>query len=439
MAGAPAATIRADELLSALDPLVDGRVSAATPKDAIAGVRPLAVARPTGEEGVAAVLRFANERGLRVAPRGGGTQTMLGLPPTGCEVVLDLTGLDRILEYNPADMTAVVESGLSLASAQEAFSREGQWLALDPMLPAGATVGGVVATNASGPRRLRYGGVRDQIIGVRVVRADGVVAKGGGKVVKNVAGFDLPKLFTGSLGTLGVIASAAFRLYPIPSATGTVVFGAPTFRPLTDLVLAITSSTLLPSAIDLTGVLPSHESHALAVRFEGSGEAVEEQIARTELLAAAPAKAHERLSTEGSEAHWRSAGPRTGADAATVATVGALCLKAALLPSRLADWLGVLERVGREWRLAGSWRAHAGHGIIVARLEGESSAYDTIVGQLREAAGHAGGSLVVTAAPPDAEELDVWGPSPALAVMRRVKEQFDPRSTLNPGRFIGRI
>lgn len=439
MAGSTAATIGTEELLAALDPLVDGRAWAAAPADAIAGVRSLAVARPTSEEGVAAVLRFANERGLQVAPRGGGTQLLLGYPPVGCDVVLDLTGLNRIVEYNPADMTAVVEAGLSLASAREAFAREGQWLALDPLLPPGATVGGVVATNASGPRRLRYGGVRDQIIGVRVVRADGVVAKGGGKVVKNVAGFDLPKLFTGSLGTLGVIVGAAFRLYPIAPTAATVAFTAPMLLPLAELVLTLTSSTLLPSAIDLTGALPWPESYTLAVRFEGSADAVEEQIARAELLAGATVKIHERLPAAGAEAYWRNAGLRTGADVATAATDGALYVKAALLPSCVAGWLVALERVAREWRLAGSWRAHAGHGIVVARLDGDHSSFPSMVDALRVAAGRSGGSLVVTAAPPGAGELDVWGPSAALAVMRRVKEQFDPRSTLNPGRFIGRI
>ena len=119
-----------------------------------------------------------------------------------------------MVEHTPGDMTVTAEAGVPLAALQETLGQAGQWLALDPALPAGTTIGGIVATAASGPRRLRYGGVRDQIIGVRVVRADGTIAKGGGKVVKNVAGFDLPKLFTGSLGTLGVIVAATFRLYP---------------------------------------------------------------------------------------------------------------------------------------------------------------------------------------------------------------------------------
>ncbi len=258
-----------EALRDALGPLVGGRVRAAAEGDSVAGVRPAAVAEPGDEAAVAAVLALADREGLKVLPRGGGTQLGLGHPPAGGDILLDLGRLGAVVEYAPGDLTVTAQAGLRLTDLQAALAKEGQWLALDPALPLAATIGGIVATNASGPRRLRYGGVRDQIIGVRVARPDGTIARGGGKVVKNVAGFDLPKLFTGALGTLGVIIDATFRLYPIPAASRTVVLTAPEPAPLCDLTLRIIGSTLIASAIDVYGDTTSSEGPRLAVRFEG--------------------------------------------------------------------------------------------------------------------------------------------------------------------------
>ncbi len=279
-------TRSAEALGEALRPLVGGRVRPATEADAVAGVRPAVVVEPADEAGVAATLAHADREGLKVLPRCAGTQLGLGFPPTGGDVLLSTAGLNKVVEHAPGDLTVTVEAGVSLGALQEALAPAGQWLALDPALPPHATIGGIVATNASGPRRLRYGGVRDQIIGVRVVRADGTAAKGGGKVVKNVAGFDLPKLLTGSLGTLGVIVSATFRLYPLPAASRTVMLTAPDPAPLCDLALKVIGSTLVASAVDVTGGA-GDEGCALATRFEGLEEAVEDQ-ARTLVELAGP-------------------------------------------------------------------------------------------------------------------------------------------------------
>ena len=172
--------------------------------------------------------RGPRERGARPQERllfvGGGTDLDLGAPPERLDVLLRTRRLDRIVEHAPSDQIAVVEAGVTAGRARPARSApRGQRLALDPPLPERATVGGIVAANAFGPRRARYGSVRDLIIGVTIVRADGVVAHGGGKVVKNVAGFDLPKLMVGSLGTLGLIATATFRLHPLPEESATLL------------------------------------------------------------------------------------------------------------------------------------------------------------------------------------------------------------------------
>src|SRR5579859_8065842 len=199
---------------------------AATKADEVAGVAPRAVAEPETEEEVAAVLRFASSEGLVVIPRGGGTQLDYGAPPSRADIILSMARISGVIEHAPHDLTLTVRAGTPLVDLQRALGEARQWLALDSPLAPGATIGGIIATNATGPRRLRYGGVRDQIIGVRVALADGTIARGGGKVVKNVAGYDLPKLYTGALGTLGVILSASFRLYPIPPFSGSALIEA---------------------------------------------------------------------------------------------------------------------------------------------------------------------------------------------------------------------
>ena len=188
-----------------------------TALDAIDGRTPTLVLDPASEQEIATVLARCSEHGLAVAPRGGGTKLGWGNPPRALDIVLSLERLGNLVEHAHGDMTATIQAGMRFADVQTALAENGQMLALDVEHPEHATIGGIVATNDSGALRLRYGGVRDQIIGITVARADGVVAHGGGRVVKNVAGYDLPKLYTGSLGSLGIITQATFRLYPLPA------------------------------------------------------------------------------------------------------------------------------------------------------------------------------------------------------------------------------
>ena len=275
-----AATLRAK-----LDELAPRQVRPAEARDAVLGVQPLVVAEPSSTETLAALLAFADGEGLRVLPRGGATHTGMGFPPTGGEIALSLAALNAIIEHAPHDQTVTVQTGLPLATLQTHLAQTGQWLALDPPRRLGATVGGLIATAVAGPRRLRYGGVRDQILGVQVALADGTVARGGGKVVKNVAGYDLPKLFTGALGTLGVVLSASFRLYPLPADSRTLLCAAPQPEPLFDAVHAITASTLTPVAIDVLGPDGEGQPCRLAVRFQSRVErSGAEQIATLRTL-----------------------------------------------------------------------------------------------------------------------------------------------------------
>lgn len=418
---------------TALDPLVGGRVREAGPLDAIGGVQPSVVITPATEEEVSAALAFADREGLKVLTRGGGTQSELGHAPTGGDILLSTLGLEHVIEHNPADLTVTVESGMSLVDFQGGLQRSGQWLALDPALPAESTIGGIVATAVTGPRRLRYGGVRDQIIGVRVVRADGVVAKGGGKVVKNVAGFDLPKLFTGSLGTLGVIVNATFRVYPIPASSCTAFLSAPDLGPLCDLAVQIIGTTLVPSAITVAGSNTENKAHLL-VQFEGMQSAVEDQ-AQSVLTLTSGKPIDSIIVTGTAEARsWQAITRGPGEE------MNQLRLKVSLRPTDIRPWLLRAREAMTRRGLTIAYHAHVGHGLLDVSLDGPVEALPGAVDELRAAALAVKGSLVVTEGLPEVvATLDPWGPSPAIDLMRRVKAQFDPRETLNPGRFIGGI
>ncbi|MGH2514060.1 MAG: FAD-binding oxidoreductase [Ktedonobacterales bacterium] len=470
--------ISTQPLHSTLASLAAGQVRAATEADAVMGVRPQVVVEPETEEDVAALLRFADARGLAVLPRGGGTHMATGGIPRAGDIVLSLARLDAIVEHTPADQTITVQAGLRLADLQAALARVGQELALDPPVAPTATAGGLIATNVSGPRRLRFGGVRDQLLGVRVVLPDGTIAKGGGKVVKNVAGYDLAKLYTGALGTLGVIVAASFRLYPLAAASRTVVVEAASPAPLCALVLRILASTLVPSALDVTGTTAATVAHTLAVRFEsGVAEAVDEQVAAVLGMASGNEFSgrtglHRAVLQDDDEARfWHDSqnlalttaivGASGGRPPAAPDIVGALpaapaadgansvgasggcppaacTLKASLLPSEITGWLSTLASSATAAQVRADWAAHAGHGLVMVRLAGSLDALADIIPHLREAAQRRRGTLVVTEASPAlASRVDVWGPIPALEVMRRLKRQFDPHDTLNPGRFAG--
>ncbi|HEX6817531.1 MAG TPA: FAD-binding oxidoreductase, partial [Ktedonobacterales bacterium] len=358
-------SVSLDSLRAELSALVAGGDAwAAQADDAVAGVLPRVVVAPSSEDEVAAVLAYANRERLAVIPRGGGTHLSLGFPPRRADLVLDLTRLNQVLDYVPHDQTVTAQAGMRFTALQSALAQAGQWLALDPLLAPEATIGGVVATNATGARRLRYGGVRDQIIGVRVATADGVLAKGGGKVVKNVAGYDLPKLFTGSLGTLGLIVSATFRVYPLTPQSRTVVLRANEPQPLGEVALVTIASTLVPTIIDILTPSGGSSGYMLAIRFEsGVEEAVSEQVQEL-LRVAGPLGEHGLVFSDDEDAaFWREADamlePR-------VAPAGqeSVVLKASVVMDAVAPWLIELQGEIQQRGLSEVVRAHASHGIV---------------------------------------------------------------------------
>src|SRR5881397_2032992 len=224
-------------------------VHAATAADAVAGVQPKLVIEPGAERELAEILRLSNEAGLAVIPRGNGTKLGWGNPPTRADLILSTTRLNEIIEHAWADLTVTVEAGCTIQRLQETLAQHGQRLALDPLWPEKATIGGVLSANDSGALRSRFGALRDLIIGATIALPDGTLASSGGKVVKNVAGYDLPKLVTGALGTLGIITRAVFRLHPFPRHSRSFTISVSNPREAQQIIHAIQNSKLAHVAL----------------------------------------------------------------------------------------------------------------------------------------------------------------------------------------------
>ncbi|MGE0541270.1 MAG: FAD-binding oxidoreductase, partial [Dehalococcoidia bacterium] len=265
---------------------------------AVDGLRPAAVVQPADVDGVAAVLRFATDHGLSVTAWGGGTAMGLGNRPSRLDLIVDLTRLNRILEHRPQDLTVTVEAGVTLDILQTTLAAHGQMLALDPPCSDRATVGGVLAANSTGPRRYRYGTARDLLIGSRALLADGTPVRSGGKVVKNVAGYDLNKLWIGSCGSLAIIVEATFKVTPMPAGLGQLVALFTSADAAHAMAMTVTGSRLQPLSLDLigppaahrltSGVIADRAAHQWLLVIElGGPEQVVERTER-ELMSMAP-------------------------------------------------------------------------------------------------------------------------------------------------------
>jgi glycolate oxidase FAD binding subunit len=405
--------------------------------DEVDGLRPDLVAEPGTVAEVAAVLRAASKAGLRVVVRGGGTKLGWGAPPAGVDLILSTTRFDRVLEHAAGDLVVRAQAGVRLSDLQQQLAQAGQILALDPP-EAGATLGGVVAAAASGPRRLRYGTPRDLLIGSTVVLPDGTVARSGGKVVKNVAGYDLGKLLAGSFGTLAVLVEVIFRLHPLPAARGMAVAEVATPDRAGSCVRALSASTLVPSAVELDWPDAAGPG-TLSVLVEGVAPGVEAQTTAAARLLGEHARA--RVLEPGEvDAATAALGALPWTDGPSAP--GALGVKVTCVPGALPDALTALWEVAGAHGLDARVRAHAATGVLRAALRGGDAATQAaFVTDLRDRLTFGGAALVVQEAPAEVKRaVDVWGPAgDALGLMRRVKRQFDPSGVLSPGRFVGGI
>jgi glycolate oxidase FAD binding subunit len=419
------------------------------------GVRPGYVCTPGTVDEVAATMRAAGQAGASVLPWGGGTRMSLGFPPRAGGLVLQTERLREIVEYEPADLTVTLQAGMPLRELQARLRAEGQMLALDPAAADRATISGLIAANASGPLRLLYGTARDLVIGTRVVNADGVVSKAGGRVVKNVAGYDLNKLYVGSLGTVGVIVELSFKLHPLPQAQGLLLASFESSEDAAGPIAALMRSPLGPAAVELldsgaAAGLPGSPTVGdggvlLIVAALGFEKAVQRQLRDVKELCARASGTDSVREGETLDGIWSHLREHTDPSASGIAL-----LKLAVPPARSAVTLAMARRMAREDGFAPSIQAHAGSGVVYLQLQPDAwadvhiSRLSALVSRLRAFARGEGGSLVLEAAPAAAKQgpdaIDPWGEvGSGFPVMRSLKQNLDPQGTLNPGRFVGRL
>jgi len=403
------------------------------------GLVPAFAASPASTGEASALLRTAAEYGLAVMPRGAGTGLGWGAAPSACDLVVDMTAMDQVIEHAAGDLVARVQAGVTMGNLASVLASAGQQLAVDA--PADATVGGVVATGTAGPRRFRYGAPRDLLIGITVVRADGVVAHSGGKVVKNVAGYDLGKLFSGSQGTLGLITEVTFRLHPLPAAVAWVTgdFGPSALAGAASAVTSAAGSALVPSAVELLWTGPPAVLR-VGVLLEGTPSGVAERARRmAELLTAAGGTPVVAISE--TPFRWWEQDAESGPPGTVV--------RVTYWVRQLADVLDALARAGASAGIRPAVGGPAGAGALYARLDpaAEDDTAARFVGALRDrlsgvfagsadGSGLSRGSMAVLAAP--TAVLAAAGadqPVPGLDLMRAVKDQFDPGHRMCPGRF----
>jgi glycolate oxidase FAD binding subunit len=401
---------------------------------AVDGLVPREIVHAKTVQEVAGAVARASTNKQAIIPIGGGTKMGLGNIPRAADVMVCTTDLNRVLEYEPADLVVTVQAGIRLGGLQRVLGEHGQFLALDPPLPEQATVGGIIAANASGPLRLRYGTCRDQLIGVTVVSAEGRITKGGGKVVKNVTGYDMCKLYTGSLGSLGVIVEASFKLAPLPQLESTALASFSELRPAYAAARAIYKSALPVLACELLSpevaksvvsglsndprnvLVPAAGKFLLAIRIGGGSTAVARQN-RDAMLLCGNAESIEVLWDDEHRRLWRRIEDFGRGQFETIA-------KASVMPSRMDELLAPL----------GPDIAYVSH-----VLSGVTYVFGADPEPLTPLVQALGGYVVLEACPLEAKRrLDVWGPvGPDFRLMKRIKREFDPDGILNPGRYVG--
>ena len=449
-------------------------------KYAVEGLAPQAVAVPGSVEEVASIVKVAAENNLALCVQGGGTKLDLGNRPEQLDLVLCTSRLNRITDMDTANLTVTVQAGVPFAELQKALSGQenrcylavssdgsspsevcserehmGCFVPLDPPFSDRATLGGIVATNSSGPRRLLYGTIRDLLLGVRYVNAEGKVIGVGGKTVKNVSGYDVGKLMIGSMGTLGVICEMTLRLLPLPEKSATIVIGFDSIDDAFALVDKIMGSTLIPAALELfdmsvaetIGLGRDNESdYYVAVLAEGAWEVVDRVCSDAENMGK-EAGGQKKLSLEG-EGHlgfWRAYGElwgrSRGADSSSVVV-------------RLSSPIGRLKELAakaikecQQLNLKGQIFAHAGSGVgrLVLRCTDGNKAFEKQIGkwmgQMLEACLTVGGNIVIERAEyPLKADLPVWGIARGeFEILKRIKQQIDPKRIFSPGRYVAGI
>jgi glycolate oxidase FAD binding subunit len=429
---------------------------AGTAAFAVDGILPELVVRPGTQDEVSQVVAACARIGAAMIPWGGGTAMGLGNAPTRTQVVIQLDRVNRVVEWDPANLTITAEAGMRLAALQELVAKERAIFPLDPPADHRVSLGGMVAANQNGPSRLRYGTVRDWVLGMRVVLPDGQRIHCGGKVIKNVSGYDMNKLFIRSLGTLGIITEVTFKLLPMPAQWASMIGLFPDLAGARTVVEKAMASFLLPESLDLLnpeavallapslGIPVAPGTWGIALALAGSPETVARQDRDFAALfqeaggQVAPVPAGQTSRT------WRAI--RNLLDGAHADNPARILCKITVPIARTCDLVAAAGELGRRCGLQAAVMAYAGSGVIWALY---LPAMDAVPGSpvasaleaLRGEAAAAGGSLVLHDAPsPLKRQVDAWGePGTGLGMMKRLKAEFDPRGLCNPGRFVGGI
>lgn len=409
----------------------------------IDGFGPVPVLQPASVDDLTEQVRTAAVLDNAVYPLGGRTMLGMGRLPTRSGTALDIRNLDKVIDYPARDMTITVQAGITVARLQATLAPENQRLPIDVPNADNATLGGILAANVSGPRRLGYGTLRDYVLGISAVNDEGQPIKAGGRVVKNVAGYDLCKLFVGSLGTLGVITQVTLKLRPLPEENALITLAC-RGEELEGVLETLHQSRTRPVCLEMLSPaaakdvladagMPFAEAWTVIVGFEGNAQAVEWQVQQLVREVRGKCTLDARLGRTTARL-WQAL-----ADFPTLAGASGerLTFKANLLSSGTASFCTQIDALPERPML----QAHAGNGIVVGHANVSNERATDFMKTLRALAGPFQGSVVVVDCPPEwKKQLDVWGPPrPDVALMREVKSKLDPRNLFNPGRFVDGI
>ena len=463
-----------DEVLhSRLESLVEGYAPASSETlaaHAVDGVVPSAIAAPESVASLSATVKMASELGYAVIPRGGGTKMDFGHPPARADIVVSMARLNRIVAHEPADQTATVEAGITMAGLQAGLGRRGQYLPLDPPHGDAGTLGGVLATNASGVLRTSFGTARDMVIGIRVVQADGTVVRSGGQVVKNVAGYDLNKMYIGSLGTLGILAEINLKLQPLPAAGRMVLGSMPDLSAAADCAFRVMDSEIMPSFLELAnpvtcallareaggnqveggegGNLRDGPGFPVIAGMTGPEETVDWQAGECEgIFREMGAVEVVRMDGDG---YCRVLEAMRAFPAGRLLPRGVrpgVTCRAGVTPDAVEALFRLADEGCRRLSVGCGLLSHfaSGHVAFVFYRDSpfQASDFDGLAGlieELRSAAEQRGAFVVEHAPAALKERAGVWGSTRGNRnIMEMLKYRFDPKGTLNPGRFVDGI
>ncbi len=395
---------------------------------------------PPTVEKLAAIVKWAHQEKCRLIPCGNGSKLDWGGLSQDIQLIVSTQKCDRLIEHAVGDLTVTVEAGIKLADLQAQLQATNQFLPIDPAFGEQATIGGILATADTGSWRERYGGIRDMVLGISFIRGDGEIAKAGGRVVKNVAGYDLMKLYTGSYGTLGIITQVTLRTYPLPEASKTIALTGD-YTAVAQAMQTLRNSGLTPTAADLVSAsvvdkLGIAKNPALIIRFQTISQSIAQQLSQLESIA-------QQLNLQVSHYQdidetnlWQRLSEIIRFPSSETAIIG----KIGVIPTAVVNLLQQLETITANQELV---MIHAGSGIGHLHIDNidDEATYLTLIAKIRSFCHDNDGFLTVLTAPNSIkQQLDPWDYSGnALQIMRAIKQKFDPNNIFNPGRFVDGI